>query len=118
MQLVDVKHKNKMLSAEKFCLKWNDFQDNLNSAFAGLKNDQDLTDVTLACEDGSQLQTHKVILASSSPIFMELLKTNKHPHPLLYMRGSILVIGEEIHLRRVDKANHILIFHLLCIIRK
>ena len=87
MQLVDVKHKNKMLSAEKFCLKWNDFQDNLNSAFAGLRNDQDLTDVTLACEDGTQFQTHKVILASSSPFFMELLKTNKHPHPLLYMRG-------------------------------
>ena len=76
-----------MQSAEKFCLKWNDFQDNLNSAFAGLRNDQDLTDVTLACEDGTQFQTHKVILASSSPFFIELLKTNKHSHPLLYMRG-------------------------------
>ena len=28
-----------------------------------------------------------VILASSSPFFMELLSENKHPHPLIYIRG-------------------------------
>ena len=30
---------------------------------------------------------HKVILASSSPFFLNLLRRNKHPHPLIYMRG-------------------------------
>ena len=74
-------------SEEKLCLKWNDFQENLNSSFGVLRNDQDLVDVTLACEDGTQIETHKVILASSSPFFMEVLKKNKHPHPLIYMRG-------------------------------
>ena len=29
----------------------------------------------------------EVILVSSSPYFMKLLKRNKHPHPLIYMRG-------------------------------
>ena len=43
--------------------------------------------MTLACEDGTQVETHKVILASSSPFFMEILKRNKHPHPMIYMRG-------------------------------
>ena len=77
-----------MSNSENFCLKWNDFQENLSSAFAVLRNDQDLADVTLVCEDGTQIETHKVILASSSPFFMEVLKKNKHPHPLLiYMRG-------------------------------
>ena len=76
-----------MQSSDKLCLKWNDFQENLNSAFGVLRNDQDLVDVTLACEDGTQIETHKVILASSSPFFMEVLKKNKHPHPLIYMRG-------------------------------
>ena len=74
-------------SEEKLCLKWNDFQENLNSSFGVLRNDQDFADVTLVCEDGSQITTHKVILASSSPFFMEMLKKNKHPHPLIYMRG-------------------------------
>ena len=44
--------------------------------------------MTLACEDGTQIETHKVVLASSSPFFMEILKKNKHPHPLIYMKGS------------------------------
>ena len=76
-----------MYESEKLCLKWNDFQTNVNSAFGMLRNDQDLCDVTLVCEDGKQFEAHKVVLASSSPFFLELLKRNKHPHPLVYMRG-------------------------------
>ena len=76
-----------MQSSEKLCLKWNDFQENLNSAFGVLRNDEDFADVTLVSEDGTQIETHKVLLASLSPFFMELLKKNKHPHPLIYLRG-------------------------------
>ena len=76
-----------MQHSEKLCLKWNDFQENVNSAFRNQRNDQEFSDVTLACEDGTQIETHKVILASSSPFFMEILKRNKHPHPFIYLRG-------------------------------
>ena len=76
-----------MQNSEMLCLKWNDFQENLNSAFEALRNYEDFSDVTLVCEDGTQVETHKVILASSSPFFMEILKKNKHPHPLIFMRG-------------------------------
>ena len=74
-------------SQEKLCLQWNDFQVNISSAFRDLKDDRDFTDVTLACEDGQQVEAHKVVLISSSPFFLNLLKMNKHPHPLIYMRG-------------------------------
>ena len=73
--------------AEKLRLQWNDFKDNVNSAFGNLREDKDFSDVTLACEDGQQVAAHKVILASSSPFFQRLLKQNKHPHPMIYMRG-------------------------------
>ena len=73
--------------SEKLCLQWNDFQDNIKSAFGNLRKDNDFTDVTLACEDGQQVEAHKVILAASSPFFQKLLGRNKHPHPLIYMRG-------------------------------
>ena len=76
-----------MQNSEKLCLKWNDFQENLNSAFGALRNDKEFVDVTLACEDGSIIAAHKVILAASSPFFMEILGKNKHPHPMIYMRG-------------------------------
>jgi len=71
----------------KVCLKWSEFQENAVSTFGTLREDAEFTDVTLACEDGQQVEAHKVILASSSPFFLNILKRNKHPHPLIYMRG-------------------------------
>ena len=76
-----------MHTSEKFCLKWNDFQENINTAFVALRKDVEFTNVTLACEDGNQVDAHKVVLAASSPFFHNLLKRNKHAHPLIYMRG-------------------------------
>ena len=43
--------------------------------------------MTLACEDGQQIEAHKVILAASSPFFEKIFMMNKHPHPLIYFRG-------------------------------
>ena len=76
-----------MQNSEKLCLQWHDFQENLKTAFGLLRNDREFSDVTLACEDGAQIETHKVILAAASPFFMEILKRNQHPRPLIYMRG-------------------------------
>ena len=73
--------------SEKLCLQWNDFKDNVRVAFANFREDKDFSDVTLACEDGQQVEAHKLILADSSPFFQKLLMRNKHPHPLVYMRG-------------------------------
>ena len=74
--------------SEKLCLKWNDFQENVNTAFGRLREDKEFADVTLACKDGQQVEAHKVILAASSPFFNNLLKRNRHPHPLIYLKGA------------------------------
>ena len=76
-----------MPNSEKFCLRWSDFKENVNSAFALLRKDTDFTDVTLACEDGYQVDAHKAVLVASSPFFNHILKRNKHAPPLIYMRG-------------------------------
>ena len=73
--------------SEKLCLQWNDFQENIKNTFGNLREDNDFSDVTLASEDGQQVEAHKVILAASSPTFQKLLRGNKHPHPLIYLRG-------------------------------
>jgi len=75
-----------MASAEKFCLRWNDFESNINVAFRELREDKDFFDVTLACDD-DQIQAHKVILSACSPFFRTILKRNSHQHPLLYLKG-------------------------------
>ena len=81
-----VNHRSAM-QVEKLCLRWNDFQDNLSNAFGGFREDTDFNDVTLACEDGTQVEAHKVILSASSPLFKNLLGSEKHSHPLIYMVG-------------------------------
>ena len=68
-------------------MQWNDFKANTNSAFGRLRDDKEFTDVTLACEDDQQMEAHKVILAASSPFFETILQRNKHPHPLIYLKG-------------------------------
>ena len=73
-------------SPEKLCLNWKNFQQNISSAFRDLRSDDDFSDVTLACADGFQVSAHKVILASSSPFFMNIFKMNKTSHPFIYMR--------------------------------
>ena len=76
-----------MSTDEKLCLQWNDFKENVSSAFRELRRDKEFTDVTLVCGDGQQVEAHKVVLAVSSPFFQDILMENKHPHPLIYMSG-------------------------------
>ena len=40
---------------EDVCLQWNDYEANLSAAFKELKNDKDLTNVTLATENDGNL---------------------------------------------------------------
>ena len=78
---------------EKLCVKWNEnLQERLDKSFGELRDCDDFTDVTLACEDES-IKAHKVILSASSPFFNKLLKSIPHPRPLIYMRG---VKGEDL----------------------
>ena len=76
-----------MSSSEQLCLTLIDFRDNLKHAFETFQNENVLSDVTLVCEDGQQLKAHRIILASCSPLFMEIFRNTKHSHPLIYMRG-------------------------------
>ena len=78
-----------MMRTEKICLKWEDFQENVTSVFRMLKESADFVDVTLVSEDGQHVKAHKVILASTSPFFMNLLGKSSHPQPLIYMRGVL-----------------------------
>ena len=70
------------MANEKLCLKWNDFQNIVQTSFGELRGDVDFTEVTLACEDWS-IKAHKVILFACNPFFKRLLKTHPHPQPLI-----------------------------------
>jgi hypothetical protein len=75
------------VASEKFCLKWNDFQQNIAGSYRDLWRDKDFSDVTLVCEENQKIETHQNILSACSPFFSTVLKMNKHSHPMIYMRG-------------------------------
>ena len=78
--------KEEGVMSEELCLKWDDFQENINSAFRNLRGDNEFTDVTLACDDGWKIEAHKLILSVSSPLLESLLKDQDN-HSLIYLRG-------------------------------
>lgn len=90
-----------MASTEKFCLKWNDFENNISGAFRELRDDKDFFDLTLACDD-NQIEAHKVIVSACSPFFRNVLRRNPHQHPLLYLKG--------VKYREVNKMSDLLPF--------
>ena len=71
--------------AERVCLQWNEFSDHISCAFKNLRDDNDFADVTLACEDGEEVEAHRVVLSAASPFLKNLLKKNKHQHPFVFM---------------------------------
>ena len=75
------------MEPEVLCLQWNEFQTNLRSSFKDLRNSIDFSDVTLVCEDGQRLDAHRVILASFSAFFKDLLLKINQPHPVIFMRA-------------------------------
>ena len=76
------------MTSEKFCLKWNDFQQNILSSYQDLRNEVEFSDVTLVCEEDHNIEAHKIVLTACSPFFSGVLKRNKHPHPMIYMKGT------------------------------
>jgi hypothetical protein len=78
---------------DNFCLRWNDFAENVSGAFKDLRAESDFFDVTLACSDSGAktLQAHKVILSACSTFFKGMLRqqmsAHKHPNPYIYLRG-------------------------------
>ena len=66
---------------------WVGFESHTVKTFKALYSDSTLSDVTLVCEDGGQIQAHKAILSACSHLFKRIILTNPHTHPLIYMRG-------------------------------
>jgi len=97
-----------MESQENLCLRWNDFEKNISSSFKDLLEENELYDVTLACDD-KEVKAHKVILSVCSGFFKQVLGGKSHQHPLIYLRGvkykDLLYLLDFMYLGQVSVAQ-------------
>ena len=88
--------------------------DCIKSSFQDLYNKKTFTDVTLVCDDQTQLTAHKIVLSACSPMFMKMLQMSPDPNPVIYLAGvkqpDILSILQFMYLGQVtlaqDRVNH------------
>jgi len=74
------------MTAEKFCLKWNDYDASVTGGLQELRDQQLFLDLTLACGE-ELLVAHKCVVSACSPLLRSILSRHPHHHPLLYLRG-------------------------------
>ena len=75
-----------METTGKLSIQCDHFEDHIKTAFSKIREYEDYVDVTLACAE-DQVQAHKVIVASFSPILAGILKRQKSNHPVIYLKG-------------------------------
>jgi len=59
----------------------------LESSFKHAFTDEKYADVTLVSDEQSIFHAHKAVLSTCSPLMKEILISNPHPHPWIYLRG-------------------------------
>merc|ERR1719319_2158150 len=63
-----------------FFLQWDEYESKITEGLKDLRERKELFDVTLVT-DGDEVQAHKVLLASCSPRFRQMLKETQDQHP-------------------------------------
>ena len=62
---------------DKFSLKWNDFNSNVQKSFRNLRTEDDFFDITLVGDVYKHVTAHKVVLSSCSEYFKGVFSNNK-----------------------------------------
>ena len=75
------------MGEDTLSLTWTNFQGHLATSFAELIAENSFSDVTLISDDQVKTLAHKFVLSANSPVLKDLLISNPHSHPIVYLRG-------------------------------
>ncbi|XP_035704061.1 protein bric-a-brac 1 isoform X3 [Folsomia candida] len=73
---------------QQYCLRWNNWKNNLTNVFDQLLQAEAFVDVTLSAE-GHSLKAHKVVLCACSPYFQALFFDNPCKHPIVILGPGV-----------------------------
>lgn len=74
-------------SMNSYQLRWNDHIPYFTNILQGLREQNELTDVTFACEDGIVV-AHKLVLSSCSAYLRVLFTRLCTPHPVIFLKNT------------------------------
>ncbi|XP_066966990.1 protein abrupt-like isoform X1 [Macrobrachium rosenbergii] len=66
-------------------LRWNNHHSSFMLALANLRNKENYSDITLAC-DGKFYSVHKIVLSTCSDYFVEILSRTPCKHPIIVLK--------------------------------
>ena len=77
------------MTPQKFKVTWHDYQVHLRDMLHEMQTSEDLTDVTLVCDDDKQIKAHKVVLSACSNVFKKITKSlpQNVGNAVIYLRG-------------------------------
>ena len=75
------------MNQEKYNLNWHTYSDHLREMLHDMRKSNDLTDVTLICDDKRQFKAHKIVLSACSSVFKSIINDLPHNNSVIYLRG-------------------------------
>lgn len=70
---------NNVIDEEQVTIEWKQFGESFVSDLWQFFNSDEYSDVTISCEDGHEIKSHRILLAMVSTYFRDLFKRNKYP---------------------------------------
>ena len=77
----------KNMSLEKYNLKWHTYSDHLREMLHEMMKSNELTDVTLVCDDKRQFKAHKIVLSACSSVFKSIVNDLPQNCSVIYLKG-------------------------------
>ena len=72
---------------EKYNLNWPTYSDHLREMLHEMMKSNELTDVTLVCDDKRQFKAHKIVLSACSSVFKSIINDLPQNNSVIYLRG-------------------------------
>jgi len=75
------------MSQEKYNLNWHTYSDHLREMLHKMRKTENLTDVTLVCDDQKKYKAHKIVLSACSTVFKNIIDSLPQNASVIYLRG-------------------------------
>merc|ERR1712126_285363 len=76
-----------IMHQEKYNLNWHSYSDHLREMLHEMMKSNELTDVTLVCDDKRQFKAHKIVLSACSSVFKSIINDLPQNSSVIYLRG-------------------------------